>query len=167
MFVLVTFIHFNVFLFIFLSIQCSFYLDNFASPEYFMSSNSRWSFSWNSNLNFIELLTKLFINWVVQNNLVTEIYKFIVGLHGDETYNTFCLWKHHVHTFKCPQTKSIITEIYVWKYVSYLFFLETDQHFFIVIFQLFQMFLSISLREKTLNDFLQTQKISFKLTFMG
>ena len=23
--------------------------------------------------------------------------KFFVGLHGDKTYNTFCLWKHHVN----------------------------------------------------------------------
>jgi hypothetical protein len=22
---------------------------------------------------------------------------FFVGLHGDKTYNTFCLWKHHVN----------------------------------------------------------------------
>jgi hypothetical protein len=21
----------------------------------------------------------------------------LVGLHGDKTYNTFCLWKHHVN----------------------------------------------------------------------
>ena len=24
-------------------------------------------------------------------------YKLFVGLHGDKTYNTFCLWKHHVN----------------------------------------------------------------------
>jgi hypothetical protein len=26
-----------------------------------------------------------------------RVFKFFAGLHGDKTYNTFCLWKHHVN----------------------------------------------------------------------
>ena len=40
------------------------------------------------------------INTEVFNNInrkVNNINKFFVGLHGDKTYNTFCLWKHHVN----------------------------------------------------------------------
>ena len=50
-----------------------------------------------------------------QNNFGSK-----VGLHGDKTYNTFCLWKHHVNKFAVIHLRGVSTNKKYYNFASIL-----------------------------------------------